>query len=62
MMMILFSQERESSTVFPLFEKFMSKSATAAVTIAAIVDINRIWLYTSFMISFALSHIVVLEA
>jgi hypothetical protein len=43
-MMIRFSHERDSSTVFPLFEKFISKRATAAVTIAAIVEIKSICL------------------
>ena len=41
-MIIRLSHARDSSTVFPLFEKFMSSNATADVTIAAIVDIRRI--------------------
>lgn len=41
-MMIRLSHERDSSTVFPLFEKFISKSATDAVTMAAMVEIKRI--------------------
>ena len=56
--MIRLSHARDSSTVFPLFEKFISNSATDAVTTAAIVEIRMIWLYTSFMISEALSQIV----
>ena len=43
-MIIRLSHERDSSTVLPLFEKFISKSATDAVTMAAIVEIKRIWL------------------
>lgn len=56
--MIRLSHARDSSTVFPLFEKFISNSATDAVTTAAIVEIRMIWLYTSFMISEALSQMV----
>ena len=50
------SQARDSSTVRPLREKFIMSRATDAVTIAAMVEMSRIWLYTSFMISFALVH------
>ena len=41
-MIILLSQALDSSTVFPLREKFIKSSATAAVTTAAIVEIRRI--------------------
>ena len=41
-MQILLSQLRLSSTVRPLLEKFISKRATDAVTMAAIVEIKRI--------------------
>jgi hypothetical protein len=57
-MMMRLSHARLSSTVFPLLEKFIMSRATEAVTMAAMVDISKIWLYTSFMISFAFSHIV----
>ena len=43
-MMIRFSQERASSTVLPLLEKFIISKAIDAVTTAAIVEISRIWL------------------
>ena len=52
-MQIRFNQARLSSTVLPLLEKFIINRAMLAVTIAVIVEINRIWLYTSCMISFA---------
>lgn len=55
--MIRFNQARLSSTVFPDLEKFISSSATDAVTTAAMVEIRTIWLYTSFIISLALSQI-----
>ena len=58
-MMIRFSQARASSTVRPDLEKFIIRSAIAAVTTAAMVEIVRICVYTSFMISFAFSHTVV---
>ena len=60
-MIIRLSQALDSSTVLPFLEKFIINNATAAVTTAAIVDMIRIWLYTSFMISVAFSHIVVAE-
>ena len=41
-MIILLSHDLDSSTVRPEREKFISSSATAAVTIAAIVEIERI--------------------
>ena len=50
---IRLSQDRDSSTVLPLLEKFINSNAIAAVTTAAIVEIRRIWLYTSFIISVA---------
>ena len=37
-----FSQARDSSTVLPDLEKFISSRATDAVTIAAMVDIPSI--------------------
>ena len=45
-------------TVFPDLEKFIKSKATDAVTTAAMVEIRIIWLYTSFMISEALSQMV----
>lgn len=39
---IRLSQALDSSTVLPEREKFISKSATAAVTMAAMVEIERI--------------------
>ena len=57
-MHIRLSQARLSSTVLPLFEKFIIRRAIDAVTTAAIVDMRRIWLYTSCNISVALVHIV----
>ena len=56
-MHIRFSQARLSSTVLPLLEKFIINRATLAVTMAVIVEISRIWLYTSCMISCAFVHI-----
>ena len=53
-MMIRFSQARDSSTVRPDLEKFIRRSATAAVTTAAIVLMPRICVYTSCMIALAL--------
>lgn len=41
-MIIRFSQARDSSTVLPLFEKFISSNATEAVTTAAMVEIRTI--------------------
>ena len=41
-MMMRFSQERDSSTVRPDREKFIMRRATDAVTMAAIVEIARI--------------------
>ena len=41
--MIRLSQARDSSTVRPEREKFIIKSATEAVTMAAMVEIVRIW-------------------
>ena len=41
-MMIRLSQALDSSTVLPFFEKFIKRSATEAVTMAAIVEIKRI--------------------
>lgn len=41
-MMIRLSQDLDSSTVLPLLEKFISKSATDAVTTAAMVEMRRI--------------------
>ena len=41
-MTILLSHDLDSSTVLPEREKFISNRATAAVTIAAIVEIERI--------------------
>ena len=41
-MMIRFNQALDSSTVLPLLEKFIIKSAIAAVTTAAMVDIATI--------------------
>ena len=58
-MMMRFSQARASSTVRPDLEKFIISSAIAAVTTAAMVEIVRICVYTSFMISLAFSHTVV---
>lgn len=58
-MMIRLSHALDSSTVFPLLEKFIKSKATETVTTAVIVEISKIWLYTSFMISVAFSHIVV---
>ena len=40
--MMRLSHARDSSTVLPDFEKFISSRATAAVTTAAMVEINRI--------------------
>ena len=57
-MTIRFSHALDSSTVFPDLEKFIKSKATDAVTTAAMVEIRIIWLYTSFMISEALSQIV----
>ena len=42
-MMIRLSQARDSSTVLPDLEKFMSNSAMLAVTMAAIVEMLRTW-------------------
>lgn len=42
-MMMRLSQARDSSTVLPEREKFIIKSATDAVTMAAIVEMVRIW-------------------
>ena len=42
-MMMRFSHTRDSSTVRPEREKFIIRSATAAVTMAAIVEMVRIW-------------------
>ena len=56
-MMIRFNQARDSSTVRPDLEKFIRRSATAAVTTAAIVLILRICLYLSLIhISVRLPH------
>lgn len=55
-MQIRFSHARLSSTVRPEREKFIIRSATEAVTMAATVEMRRIWLYTSFMISLAFVH------
>ena len=41
-MQIRFNQARLSSTVLPLLEKFIINRAMLAVTIAVIVEINRI--------------------
>jgi len=57
-MMILFSQARDSVTVLSVLEKFIISKATDAVTTAAMVEIKRIWLYTSFIISVAFSQMV----
>ena len=57
-MMIRFNQARDSSTVRPDLEKFIRRSATAAVTTAAIVLILRICLYTSCMIALAFVQMV----
>ena len=57
-MMIRLSHALDSSTVFPDLEKFIKSKATDAVTTAAMVEIRIIWLYTSFMISEALSQMV----
>lgn len=57
-MIMRLSHDLDSSTVLPLLEKFISKSATEAVTTAAMVEMRRIWLYTSFMISLAFSYTV----
>lgn len=43
-MTIRLSHALDSSTVFPDFEKFINNKATEAVTTAAIVEINTIWL------------------
>ena len=61
-MMMRFSQERDSSTVRPDREKFIMRRATDAVTMAAIVEIARICEYTSCMISLAFSQIVAADA
>lgn len=58
-MTMRFSQALDSSTVRPEREKFIISKATAAVTMAAIVEILRIWVYTSFMMSLAFDQIVV---
>ncbi len=42
--MMRFSQARDSSTVRPEREKFISSRATAAVTTAAMVEIANTWL------------------
>ena len=55
---LFFRHALDSSTVFPDFEKFIKSKATDAVTTAAMVEIRIIWLYTSFMISEALSQMV----
>lgn len=57
MIQIRLSQARLSSTVRPEREKFMSSKATEAVTMAAIVEMARIWVYTSCMISLALAKL-----
>ena len=41
-MTIRLSQARESSTVLPFLEKFMSKSATEAQTMAVMVEMETI--------------------
>lgn len=41
-MIIRFSQDLDSSTVLPEREKFMRSKATELVTMAAIVEIDRI--------------------
>lgn len=56
---IRLSQALASSTVLPDFEKFTINSAIDAVTTAAIVEISRIWLQTSFVISSAFFQTVV---
>ena len=56
---IRFSHDRDSSTVLPLLLKFISNKAMDAVTTAAIVEISRIWFYTSFIISSAFCQMVV---
>ncbi len=61
-MTMRFSQARDSSTVRPEREKFIITRATAAVTMAAMVEIPRIWVYTSFITSLALAQMVVAEA
>ena len=61
-MMIRFSQDRDSLTLRSLREKFMSSSATDAVTTAAMVEIASTCVYTSFMISDAFVQIVVSAA
>ena len=55
---IRFSHALDSSTVLPLLEKFIRSRATADVTTAAMLEIRRIWLYTSFIISIAFSQMV----
>ena len=42
-MTMRFSHARDSSTVRPEREKFIISSATAAVTMAAMVEMARIW-------------------
>ena len=42
-MMIRLSQALDSSSVLPEREKFISNSAMLAVTMAAMVEIPRIW-------------------
>ena len=61
-MMIRFSHDLDSSTVRPEREKFIINRATDAVTIAALVEMARIWEYTSCMISLAFSQIVAADA
>ena len=56
------SQALDSSTVRPDREKFIIRSATAAVTMAAMVEMPRILVYTSFITSLALVHISVAAA
>lgn len=58
-MTIRLSHALDSSTVRPDREKFIMSSATAAVTTAAMVEMVRIWEYTSFMTSLALVQMVV---
>lgn len=57
-MMIRFNQARDSSTVRPDLEKFIRRSATAAVTTAAMVLMLRICVYTSCMIALAFVQMV----
>lgn len=55
--MIRFNQALASSTVLPDLLKFIISRATEAVTIAAMVEIPTMRLYTSFMMDSAFVHI-----